>query len=52
MRFLRRRRASAPPGAGHDALGVSSVRFVDGAYAAVEDAAARAALRRIVDEAA
>jgi hypothetical protein len=51
MRFLRRRRASAPPGAGHDALGVSSVRFVDGADAAAEDAAARAALRRIVDEA-
>jgi hypothetical protein len=51
MGFLRDRRASAPPGAGHDALGVSSVRFVEGADAAAEDAAARAALRRIVDEA-
>ena len=46
MGFLRRRHAKSPPGAGHDALGVSGVRFVD-----EDDGAARAELRRIVDEA-
>jgi hypothetical protein len=51
MRFLRRRRAKEPPGEGHDALGVSSVRFVDAAEPRRDDGEARAALRRIVDEA-
>jgi hypothetical protein len=51
MSFLRRRRATAPPAAGHDALGISGVRFVDGTDPRAEDAAARDALRRIVDEA-
>jgi hypothetical protein len=51
MRFLRRRRTTEPPGEGHDTLGVSSVRFVDAADAPAGDAEARAALRRIVDEA-
>jgi hypothetical protein len=51
MGFLRRRRAPAPPWAGHDDLGVSSVRFDDGAAPTDDDAAARDALRRIVAEA-
>jgi len=51
MGFLRRRRATAPPGAGHEALRVSSVRFVEDADPRIEDAAARDQLRRIVDEA-
>jgi len=51
MGFLNRRRAPAPPGEGHDALGVSAVRFLDAGDAPADDAAARAALRRIVDEA-
>lgn len=48
--FLRRARSTPPPGAGHDELGISSVRFVEGADVPVEEAVARAALRRIVDE--
>ncbi len=51
MGFLRRHRDTALPGAGHDALGVSGVRFVDGTDPRAEDASARDALRRIVDEA-
>jgi hypothetical protein len=51
MGFLRRRRATEPPGADHAALGVSGVRFVDGADARAEDEAARAALHRIVERA-
>ena len=51
MGFLRRQRTTAPPGAGHDSLGVSGVRFIDGTDPRAEDAAARAALRRIADEA-
>jgi hypothetical protein len=51
MGFLRRTRATAPPGSGHDALSISSVRFVDGKDPRAEDAAACEALRRIVDEA-
>jgi hypothetical protein len=50
MRFLRRARSTAPPGAGHEDLCVSSVRFVEAGEPPVDDAAARAALRRIVDE--
>ena len=50
MSFLRRARSTTPPGAGHEELCVSSVRFVDGADPPADDAAARAALRRIVDE--
>jgi hypothetical protein len=49
MRFLRRARSTAPPGAGHEDLCVSSVRFVEAGDPPV-DAAARVALRRIVDE--
>jgi hypothetical protein len=51
MGFLRTRRAAAPPGAGHESLGVSSVRFVDGTDPRADDAATRDALQRIVDEA-
>ena len=48
MRLLRRERA---PATGHDALHVSSVRFVDGSDPRADYDAARDALRRIVDEA-
>jgi hypothetical protein len=51
MVFLRRRSATGPPGADHDALGVSGVRFVDGRDPRAEDRAARAALQGIVDRA-
>jgi hypothetical protein len=51
MGFLHRRRVAAPPGEDHDALGVSAVRFVDDTDEPAGDAAARATLRRIVDEA-
>jgi hypothetical protein len=51
MGFLRHRQPTAPPAAGHDALGVSGVRFLDDFDRRVEDAEAREALRRIVDEA-
>jgi hypothetical protein len=51
MRFLRRRRATGPPGEGHDALSISGVRFIDGPHPGVADAEASEALRRIVDEA-
>jgi hypothetical protein len=51
MRFLRRRRVTAQPGQGHEALGVSAVRFLDATDARGDDVAARAALREIVDEA-
>ena len=51
MGFLRRQRATAPPEAVHDSLGVSGVRFVDGTDPRAEDAAARTALLRIADEA-
>jgi hypothetical protein len=51
MGFLRTRRAKAPPGAGHESLGVSSVRFVDGTDPRAEHAAAREALLQIVDRA-
>jgi hypothetical protein len=53
MGFLSRRRATAPPEAVVEdpRAGISSVRFVeDGTDPRAEDAAARAALRRIVDE--
>jgi hypothetical protein len=51
MSLLRRRRATAPPRAGREALGISGVRLVDGTDPRAEDAAARERLRRIVDEA-
>jgi hypothetical protein len=51
MGFLRRRRATGPPGDGHDALSISGVRFLDGPPPDADDAEAAAALRRIVDEA-
>jgi hypothetical protein len=51
MGLLRRRRARVTPRAGCDEPSVSSVRFVDDADPRAEDAADRAALRRIVDEA-
>jgi hypothetical protein len=51
MGLLRRRRARETPRAGCDEPSVSSVRFIDGADPRAEDAAARDALRRIVDEA-
>jgi hypothetical protein len=51
MGFLRRRRATGPPGDGHDALSISGVRFLDGPPPDTDDAEAAAALRRIVDEA-
>ena len=50
MSFLRRARPTEAPGAGHEELCVSSVRFVEAGDPRVDDAAARAALRRIVDE--
>jgi hypothetical protein len=52
MGFLRRRRATGPPGEGHDALSISGVRFVERpAPDTARDAEAGEALRRIVDEA-
>ena len=51
MRFFRRRRRTGPAEAGHDAVPVSGVRFVDDAGSRDHDAAARDSLRRIVDEA-
>jgi hypothetical protein len=51
MGLLRRRRARATPRAGRDDLSVSSVRFTEGTNPRADDAAAREALRRIVDEA-
>jgi hypothetical protein len=51
MGFLRRRRATGPPGDGHDALSISGVRFVDGPASEARDAEVEEALRRIVDEA-
>jgi hypothetical protein len=51
MRLLRRERAPAPPAPGHDALDVSSVRFLDGADPRAVDDDARDVLARIVDEA-
>jgi hypothetical protein len=51
MGFLRRRRATGPPGDGHDALSISGVRFVEGPAPDARDAEAAETLRRIVDEA-
>jgi hypothetical protein len=53
MRLLRHRRAMGPPGAAHEDLhaSISGVRFIGDADPRAEDAAARDALRRIVDEA-
>jgi hypothetical protein len=51
MRLLRRRRTTGSPAIGHETLGVSGVRFVAESDAPAADAAAREALRRIVDEA-
>jgi hypothetical protein len=53
MRLLRHRRGMEPPGAGREDLraSISGVRFVGDADPRAEDAAARDALRRIVDEA-
>jgi hypothetical protein len=51
MGFLRRRRATGPPGDGHDALSISGVRFVEGPAPDAREAEAAEALRRIVDEA-
>jgi hypothetical protein len=51
MGILRRRRDTTPPGTGHDRLGISGVRFLDGNEPPAEDSSAGVALRRIVDEA-
>jgi hypothetical protein len=53
MRLLRHRRAMGPPGAAHEDLraSISGVRFIGDTDPRAEDAAARDALRRIVDEA-
>jgi hypothetical protein len=53
MRLLRHRRAMGPPGAAHDDLRatISGVRFIGDTDPRAEDAAARDALRRFVDEA-
>jgi hypothetical protein len=51
MGFLRRRRATGPPGDGHDALSISGVRFVDGPPPDSSDEEVGEELRRIVDEA-
>jgi hypothetical protein len=53
MGFLRRRRATAPPGQRREDLraAISGVRFIGDADPRAEDAAARDALARIVDEA-
>jgi hypothetical protein len=52
MRLLRHRRGIEPPGAGREDLraSISGVRFVGDTDPRAEDAAARDALRRIVDE--
>jgi hypothetical protein len=53
MRLLRHRRAMGPPGAAHEDLraSISGVRFIGDTDPRADDAAARDALRRIVDEA-
>jgi hypothetical protein len=51
MRFLRRRRPEATPAIVREALGVSAVRSVPDSETAAQEAAERAQLRRIVDEA-
>jgi hypothetical protein len=53
MGFLRRRRATAPPGQRRDELraAITGVRFIGDTDPRAEDAAARDALARIVDEA-
>jgi hypothetical protein len=53
MGFLRRRRATAPPGERREELraAISGVRFIGDTDPRAEDAAARDALARIVDEA-
>jgi hypothetical protein len=51
LRLPGHRRATRPRAARHDELRISGVRFVDDAHPRADDAAAREALRRIVDEA-